>query len=142
MKKKPQTGEAVVQTSIRLPREMHDRLAKGDAQFGEEVRRRLEASFILERVDPKTRELLEAMVDFADNYTFHMVGVPWHKEPIVFEQFKEGLLEMLECLRSEGTRVLVKPAKGKVTWEQTPPLGVGRTMARVVLHRRGLLKDE
>jgi len=84
--------------------------------------------------------MLDIIADFADNYTFHMVGVPWHEDPRIFRQFKEGLLEMLENFRPEEPPVLKEPTKGEATTEQTLPDSIGRYMMREVLHRRGLLK--
>ena len=54
----------MVQTAVRLPQSLRDRLsnAGGERGLGEEIRRRLEASFDAEAeasVDPKTSELLD-----------------------------------------------------------------------------------
>ena len=68
MKTKP--ADDMVQSAIRLPRSLHERLKKagGDRGMGEEIRRRLEASFEAERspADPKTRELLDAVASCAE----------------------------------------------------------------------------
>jgi len=55
-----------VQTSVRLPRDLYDRLisAAGDKGIGEEIRQRLEASFspaAVELADPRLRDLLAAI---------------------------------------------------------------------------------
>ena len=63
------TADDMVQSAIRLPRRLHERLKKagGERGMGEEIRRRLEASFDSEKdqPNPKTRELLEAISSFA-----------------------------------------------------------------------------
>lgn len=55
----------MVQSAVRLPRSLHERLKKagGERGMGEEIRRRLEASFEAEKApnDPKTRKLLDAI---------------------------------------------------------------------------------
>jgi hypothetical protein len=67
MKRKKDDG--MVQTAVRLPQSLRDRLSKegGERGLGEEIRQRLEASFAAEtdKVSPKTRELLDAMSSFA-----------------------------------------------------------------------------
>src|SRR5262249_53892822 len=65
MPRKPLTDKGM-QTSLRLPRELHDRLAMaaGDKGIGEEIRRRLEASFASEPPtvsDPRFADLLSAI---------------------------------------------------------------------------------
>ena len=60
----------MVQTAVRLPQSLRDRLSKagGERGMGEEIRRRLEASFEAEKApaDPKTRELLDAISSCAE----------------------------------------------------------------------------
>ena len=57
---KAKSADDMVQSAIRLPRSLHERLKKagGERGMGEEIRRRLEASFEAEkpRADPKTRD--------------------------------------------------------------------------------------
>ena len=65
MPRKPLADKGV-QTSVRLPRDLYDRLisAAGDKGIGEEIRQRVEASFspaAVELADPRLRDLLAAI---------------------------------------------------------------------------------
>jgi hypothetical protein len=66
---KRKSDDELVQTAVRLPRKLRDRLCKvgGERGLGEEIRRRLEASFDAEKneLSPKTRELIDAVTSFA-----------------------------------------------------------------------------
>jgi hypothetical protein len=70
---KRKTPDVMAQSALRLPRSLHDRLKKagGERGMGEEIRRRLEASFAAEKAstNPKTRELLDAISSIADEVT-------------------------------------------------------------------------
>lgn len=94
MRTKP--ADDMVQSAIRLPRTLHERLKKagGDRGMGEEVRRRLEASFAAERspTDAKTRELLDAISYCADE-TARDYG-SWSADGFAFVVFK-GCVELL-----------------------------------------------
>jgi hypothetical protein len=67
---KREKSTEMLQSAIRLPRSLHDRLKKagGERGMGEEIRRRLEASFEAEKppADPNTRELLDAISAMAE----------------------------------------------------------------------------
>jgi hypothetical protein len=66
---KREKDDKLVQTAVRLPSSLRDRLceAGGERGLGEEIRRRLEASFDTEkdRANAQTRELLDAVASFA-----------------------------------------------------------------------------
>jgi hypothetical protein len=104
MKKK--TEDEMTQSAIRLPRRLHDRLKKagGERGMGEEIRRRLEASFEAEDAagDPKTRDLLDAIA-FFDEEMFHHFG-NWSKEGFAFEVMKACVDMLLTYYRPEGKR--------------------------------------
>jgi hypothetical protein len=54
VKRSPSEAKSMVQTALWLPRDMHERLkvAGGERGLGEEIRRRLEASFSEDQADP------------------------------------------------------------------------------------------
>jgi len=60
------------QSALRLPADLYGRLreAGGDRGMGEEIRKRLQASFDAKvettTDDPKTRQLLETLIDYAE----------------------------------------------------------------------------
>lgn len=117
MPRKPLADEST-QTSLRLPRELHDRLsaAAGERGIGDEIRRRLEASFAPDEVaDAKTRELARLVTHAAE--IIGGVGErgsggyywPWHTDPFSFEVFKlvvhMALDKALAYYRPEGEAV-------------------------------------
>jgi hypothetical protein len=81
----------MLQSAIRLPKSLHDRLKKagGERGMGEEIRRRLEASFEAERLpeDPTTRELLQAISTMADETS--LFWGRWSENAFAFEVLKE-----------------------------------------------------
>jgi len=66
---KRKKDDEMVQTAVRLPQSLRDRLSRagGEGGLGEEIRRRLEASFDAEKdqPNPQTRELVDAISSFA-----------------------------------------------------------------------------
>jgi len=96
-----------VQTSLRMPEELRDRLAKAAEEngrgIGEEMRRRLEASFRPAPAtdDPKTTNLLRLVAQLADH-----VGLtcerPWHEDPFAAAVARVGL------------GLLIRPVEGDV----------------------------
>jgi hypothetical protein len=87
---KQENSDSMVQSAVRLPRSLHERLKKvgGDRGMGEEIRRRLEASFEAEKIPPdqSTRELLDAISAFAGETTRYYGG--WSKNAFSFEVLK------------------------------------------------------
>lgn len=102
---KRKTADEMTQSAIRLPRSLHERLQKagGDRGMGEEIRRRLQASFDAEEAVPatqQTRELLDA-ISFFDDEMFYEFG-SWSKEPFAFEVLKACVDMLLMNYRPEG----------------------------------------
>lgn len=93
---KRKNEDEMVQTAVRLPQSLRDRMSKagGDRGLGEEIRRRLEASFEAENApaDPQTRQLLDAISYCADE-TARDYG-SWSADGFAFVVFK-GCVEML-----------------------------------------------
>ena len=65
---KRKDDDELIQTAVRLPQSLHERLKKagGERGMGEEIRRRLEASFA---ADQSARELLDAISAVAEETT-------------------------------------------------------------------------
>ena len=97
----------MVQTAVRLPQTLRDRLSKvgGERGLGEEVRARLEASFDAEKAptDPKTRELLDAISscaeELADDYG------NWAEDPFAFAVLRICVNSTLTHFQPEGEPV-------------------------------------
>src|SRR5260370_37100507 len=93
MKRKIEDGTTPA-FAVRLARELQERLrqAGGKRGMGEEIRRRLEASFEAESVSLKTRELLDAIVfccGETDNYYRRDPGiVGWEENAFAFQELE------------------------------------------------------
>jgi hypothetical protein len=103
----------MIQVAVRLPRELQERLkqAGGERGMGEEIRRRLEASFDAERApgNPKTQELLDAISFAAEEEAAYYNG-NWWEDPFAFDVFKEYVNLLLANCRPEG-EVVPKPTE-------------------------------
>jgi hypothetical protein len=137
------------QSALRLPADLYGRLreAGGDRGMGEEIRKRLQASFDAKvettTDDPKTRQLLETLIDYAENSGLiddDMDVNPWHGDPYVWAALKTGVNEILDFFKPKELMPAPLGVSKKFTWRDVPAESVGRNMARQVLHRRGLLK--
>src|SRR5690242_19658051 len=84
-----------IQSAVRLPHSLHERLRKagGERGMGEEIRQRLEASFAAEREDQKTRELVEA-VSFCAGQVTSLFG-SWFEDARAFEVLKGSVDALL-----------------------------------------------
>jgi hypothetical protein len=104
---KKENQESMVQSAVRLPRDLHDRLknAGGDRGMGDEIRRRLEASFNAEKApkNPSTRELISA-ISFTDEELVRDFGA-WSKDRFAFEVFRETLNTLLKRYQPKGEPV-------------------------------------
>src|SRR5690348_4015205 len=93
------------QTSLRMPEDLHQRLSKAAEtaghSLGEEIRRRLEASFgPAPSKDPKTEQLLAAI----DRVTAGMLlDGNWHDDLHLFQVFKFAVLTLLSRFEPSGT---------------------------------------
>ena len=104
---KRKTADEMIQSAIRLPRNLHERLKKagGERGMGEEIRRRLEASFDAEKApaNPKTRELLDAISSFAEE-TARDYG-NWSEDAFAFEVLKACVNMLLAHYQPKGKPV-------------------------------------
>jgi hypothetical protein len=112
---KRKSGADMVQSAIRLPRMLHERLKKAGGQrgMGEEVRRRLEASFDAENTatHPKTIYLLSAISSCADKIASDYGN--WSEDAFAFEVLKECVNILLMHFKPTGEPV-PKPKPGSL----------------------------
>ena len=128
---KRKKADEMIQTAVRLPQSLRERLssAGGEGGLGEEIRRRLEASFDAEAgapVDPKTRELLDEIEQVAMS-----LEEPWHANRFAFDVFKAAIIERLA--RHEPSSEAAGPT-GRLQakyGEDTKPEIIGRIVAGV-----------
>jgi hypothetical protein len=87
---KREITEKMIQSAVRFPEGLHDRLKKagGERGMGEEIRRRLEASFDAEKApaDQRTAELLDAITAVANETTSYYGR--WSENAFAYEVVK------------------------------------------------------
>lgn len=136
---KRKNDDEMVQTAVRLPQGLRDRLSKagGDRGLGEEIRRRLEASFEAEKapVDAKTRELLDAISSFAERIDVDFGG--WPKDAFAYEVLKESVNLLLRRFQPEGKPVPnIKPNSLAARLYDPEHLPTPAEAARLYVHSR------
>ena len=104
---KRKNDDEMVQTAVRLPQSLRDRLSKagGDRGLGEEIRTRLEASFEAAKApaDPRTPELLDAIASCAEEIARDLR--PWSADPYAFAVLKQTMSMVLAGFEPEGEAV-------------------------------------
>jgi hypothetical protein len=131
--KRKNSKDGMIQSAIRLPQSLHERLKKagGVRGMGEEIRRRLEASFGVEgdpRRDPKTGELLEKIGRLALNMP---LNGPWHADREVFEVFKAAINATLSSYQPSSELPGPEGKLQSMYGPEAPPETVGRVLAGV-----------
>jgi hypothetical protein len=139
--------EEMTQSAVRLPRSLHDRLKKagGKRGMGEEIRRRLEASFEAKEapVDPKTRDLLDAISFFNEEMFYHLGS--WSKEGFAFEVMKTCVDLLLTYYRPEGETKAPPATDSKAALLYGPdssPEDISRLLVRDWIRRGPKRADE
>jgi hypothetical protein len=146
-KRKPaRETKNMTQTALWLPRDMHERLKKagGDRGMGDEIRRRLQASFGVEERprDPITDMLLKLINQIALNLG---VDEPWWDNRYAGEVFKSAINELVSELISRGEPRPEAMAKLQTRYGPDEKAEtIGRIIARAVLveHTFELLRLE
>jgi len=123
------------QTSLRLPVELHTRLAEAAAQnsgrsLGAEIRSRLEASFgsaTPPAVDQKTGELLRLIAKLVA-YVGKTCG-PWHQNPYAHVVIRTGVAELIAKYQPEGEP---NPPAGASAAFEGDPAHVGRVLGDII----------
>src|SRR3954469_9482494 len=119
--------ENMVQSAVRLPRSLHERLKKagGDRGMGDEIRRRLEASFDAEKVpsNPDTQKLIDA-ISFSDEELVRDFG-SWSKDRFAFEVFRQSLNAVLKQYEPKGELVPAPNPNGlaQILYADNPSAG-------------------
>jgi hypothetical protein len=144
---KRKKDDEMVQTAVRLPQSLRDRLssAGGEGGLGEEIRHRLEASFDAEKVPAtaKTREVLDA-ISFFDQEMFHHFG-SWSKEPFAFAAMKACVDLLLTYYRPDGEAKAPPATDSKAALLYGPdssPEDIGRLLVRDWIRRVPARADE
>jgi hypothetical protein len=90
--------------TLRLPRELHDRLREAAAgrSVSEEMRARLERSLIEASPDPKTYELLRAIKIAAE--FINQNAAPWHENRWSYDVLLAAIAALTEAYMPKGER--------------------------------------
>jgi hypothetical protein len=110
-----------IQTSLRMSEALRDRLARAAAEagrgLGEEVRRRLEASFGSAPVveDPKTADLLRVIARAAAILDKQVAA--WHADAGAFAVFKAAIEDVLSRQKPEATSAVPKTDRGAALFQ-------------------------
>jgi len=128
-------GTKTTELKFRLSKDLHDLIRKAAEQGGwgasEEVRRRLEASFLeqLQSGDEETYRLMEAIKDVAQN--LEPAFGPWNKNRFAFEVFRVAVNVLLDFYRPPGDPV--RPSDNEISdlylGENGTPETAGRMLA-------------
>ena len=127
-----------VQTSLRMPEELRDRLARAATEkghgIGEEIRQRLEMSFEGFSVDEKTGRLL-ATIGFVTQFVDQNCA-PWNQNPFAFALVKAAIETLLAQYRPNGEIERPKRDESRATsmfFEHDTPETCGRVIAGLAI---------
>jgi hypothetical protein len=137
--KQPET----VQTAIRLPREMHERLKKGDAGVSEEIRRRLARTFAEDQIDPRTRLLMLLIGRLAELLKLD-TNCDWFDHAAANRAFRQAVMSLLASFGRPSGEALFAPGElpARRLVESDDPTTIGVALAAMVFHDRPLTDDE
>jgi hypothetical protein len=116
-----------VQTAVRLPREMFDRLRQSERGVSEEIRERIGRTF-KEDTDPITQELIVGLLRLADAVRLDL-GAAWHARKYPLEAFAAAVAQRLADYAATHDTGL-GAADELFPFPQDPPEAVGRTLER------------
>ena len=129
--------------TFRISPELRERLsaAAGGRPIGEEIRRRLEASFSPEQsaIDPKTRKLVGDIADVAR--TLEGFDVPWHESPYSFVALRAAV-ETFRTAHGPNGDPVFEPRHKALFDPAVPPDAAGRMLAAWHLGSKGKGKGQ
>lgn len=122
----------MIQSAVRLPRSLHERLKKagGERGMGEEIRRRLQVTFGVEQrpSNPKTDLLINLIKKIDQNLS---LDASWSESDLASDVFKSSVIDVISELTTQGS----EPRPGTIKLQSRYGLDVtaeiiGRTLAR------------
>lgn len=127
----------MLHTAVVLPQELREglkRLAESSGLgLSAEIRQRLQASYELEGLNPRTRQLIEDTRMLADSLARDL-GVPWNENEFARKALKAGFSVFLQEYDPEPDRLPDTPFSGYP--DDAPHDVVGQTHARLILRAR------
>jgi hypothetical protein len=141
MSRKTELG---VQTAVRLPQDVYDRLKKSEHGVSEEIRRRLARTFAEDDAgtDPETRRLMDAIEKLAVLVRLQ-TNHNWHSHPAAHWVMRNAITARLQRLRPSGERVFAPgelPDARLVTSDDPEAMGLG--LEAVEFHRLPLNDEQ
>jgi hypothetical protein len=98
-------GEVKRQIGVALSDDFRDRLEKAAEaaghSIGEEIRQRLEQTFVQERIDPVTRELIEGILNIAELVAVDL-GYPWHAGSGAHSALSAAIAQRIDGYKPQG----------------------------------------
>ena len=129
----------LVQTAVRLPREMLDRLRRSELGASEEIRCRLACSLEADRIDPTTRELATDIIALAELVRLDVVA-DWKSDPGAHAAFRSAVLALIDEYKPKGAPVFssaaVRDLLGAGIAKGDDPDTLGRALARHYLRSK------
>jgi hypothetical protein len=136
MLKRVRDGDDSVQTALRLPRVVFEKLKNNPWGLGVStaIRQRLDRTFDEETFDQESRDLADSVLWISDELS-RQIGVPWHAT----RKGRQALAAAIEKLLSEGP-VETNAAAEDVFGSDDPPT-LGRAIARQFLRLKGTMAN-
>jgi hypothetical protein len=125
--KKPRSD--TVQTAVRLPRDMLERLRQSERGVSEEIRERLARSLDEDGIDVETRKLMAA-IETLSVLVRLQTKHDWHRHPAANRVFRHAITARLARLKPEGEAVfgpddLPAPTARLVATDDVEAMGLG-----------------
>lgn len=138
MKKSRDVNESV-QTAVRLPRHVLDRLKESDLGVSGEIRRRLDRTFDLDAFDDRTRDLADCVMWIASEVS-RQVGHPWHVTGKGQQAVAAAIQYLLEP--AEGSQIASTASEDLFGPDDPPTLGrsIARHYQRHIAEMRNALR--
>jgi hypothetical protein len=135
---KRQKEREMIQSAVRLPRSLHERLQKagGTRGMGEEIRRRLELTFAGEGAptDEITDEVIAEIREIARDLSRY---APWHTDGDAFDVFKAAVNALLSNHRPRGDRKPETKAHLQAVYGDKTPEDIGLILAHAAIFAYG-----
>lgn len=121
----------LVQTALRLPTEMLNRLRQSEHGVSEEIRGRLARSLAEDRIDPTTRELANDLIQLAELVRLD-VGANWNSDAGAHAAFRSAVIALIDEHKPEGAPVFgaVRDLFGAGISKSDDPDTLGRALVR------------
>jgi hypothetical protein len=134
---KHKIADSMIQSAVRLPRSLHERLKKagGERGMGEEIRRliqeAMEAADAARTPDEITNELLALIKDIADHL---LEKEQWYADRFAFDVFTAAINTLLSSHQPSGDAKPETKAKFQAVWKDENPETIGRMIARAAMY--------